>query len=146
MLQLIDISFNASPPSFFVLISPSADPPTPLSFISLPCCLVALLSAAGSTSGFLFLRACGLVVCEVVVTPHFSFFTITARPNIFLNQTQVGVKGGHLAKTSWPPSLSSCLHTQQIPLKLDNRELFTYFPQLNTSETIPQMYIKKHKP
>lgn len=52
MLQLIDISFNAAPSSFFVLTAPSVDPPTLLSFISLPCCLVALLSVAGSVSVF----------------------------------------------------------------------------------------------
>lgn len=95
---------------------------------------------------FLFLRGCGSVVCETAVTPLFSFFTITSRPNILLNQTQVGVKEGHLAKTSCPPSLSSFPHTQQFPLKPDNRELFTHFHQLNTLETVPQMYIKKHKP
>lgn len=52
MFQLIDISFNAAPLSFVLLSFPSTDPPTPLSFISLPCCLLAFLSVTGSMSVF----------------------------------------------------------------------------------------------
>lgn len=148
MLQLIDISFNAVPPASFLprTLIPFGRPTHPTQFYS-PSLLPRGASFCGRVDvSFLFLRACGSVVSEAAATPLFSFFTITSRPNIFPNQTQVGVKEGHLPKTAWAPLLSPFPHTQQFPLKPDNGELFTYFHKLNTLETVPQMSIKKHKP
>lgn len=146
MLQLIDISFNAAPPlpsSYPHPLQPT-HPPHSVLFPFLVALWLFFLWRGRRQ--FLFLRGCGSVAGEAAATPLFSFFSITSSPDVFLNQTQVGIKEGHLPKTSWPPSLSSSLHTQQFPLKPDNRELFTYFHQLNTLETVPQMSIKKHKP
>lgn len=146
MLQLIDISFNAAPPppsSYSHPLQPTHPPHSVLFPFLVASWLFCLWHG---WCQFLFLRGCGSVVCEAAVTPLFRSFTITSRPNIFLSQTQVGVKEGHLAKTSRPPSLSSFPHTQQFPLMPHNRELFIYFHQLNTLEAVPQMYIKKHTP